>query len=168
MNNFNFKSLAFSGMAIASALILFKTVTTYGEKHLHAPQLISKSYVLKLAGNLPNCAQPKPLMLNMEQSGVYFNASLLPESTIAATAKQLLLSGKLKNNQLSLSGKVDKAILCNLSPTQNVGMNSVVIQMPIDQASIDGKLTVDGILPTLGFTALAQTQEKASPKSPGH
>ncbi len=38
MNDFNFKSLGFYGVAIASVLILFKGVTAYGEshsKHLH-------------------------------------------------------------------------------------------------------------------------------------
>ncbi len=78
MNNLNFKSLGFYGIAITSVLLLFKTVTAYGETNLKAPPVINGSYRLALDQNLSNCQPPEPLILNIQQSGIYFNAFLLP------------------------------------------------------------------------------------------
>ena len=62
MNNLNFKSLGFYGIAITSVLLLFKTVTAYGETNLKAPPVINGSYRLALDQNLSNCQPPEPLL----------------------------------------------------------------------------------------------------------
>ncbi|QFS47250.1 hypothetical protein GXM_04740 [Nostoc sphaeroides CCNUC1] len=54
MNHFNLKSLIFYGVAISSVLVLFKTVTVYGENNLKAPPAINGRYRLTLSENLPN------------------------------------------------------------------------------------------------------------------
>lgn len=54
MSHFNLKSLAFYGVAIGSVLVLFKTVTAYGESNLKAPDKIGGIYRLE-AQNLPEC-----------------------------------------------------------------------------------------------------------------
>ncbi|HCF30241.1 MAG TPA: hypothetical protein DEV81_24275, partial [Cyanobacteria bacterium UBA11049] len=69
-NHFNFKSLAFYGIAIASVLILFKIVTAYGEKNLKAPVPIEGRYRLNLAQNIPICPQESNLVLDIQQSGI--------------------------------------------------------------------------------------------------
>lgn len=169
MTHFNFKSLAFYGVAISSVLILFKTVTAYGESNLKTAPSINNRYLLTLAENLPNCEKSNTLTLNIQQSGIYLNASLLPANTNADTEQKLPLSGLLRDQQLTLSGNVDKSILCNNPQSQQEPINSVTIQIPlVDKGSILGQLTVNGISKPLGFTAVPQTDKEASPKSNSH
>jgi hypothetical protein len=166
MNHFNFKSLTFYGVAISSVLILFKAVTAYGETKLQAPTKISDRYLLTLAAKLPDCQQTNSLVLNIQQSGIYLNASLLPTTANADTEKQLPLTGILKNQQLSLSGNIDSSTLCNLPPTQKDPTHSIKIQMAItDQGDMPGKLILNSNTQTLGFIAQAQTSKKPTPKS---
>jgi hypothetical protein len=169
MAHFSFKSLAFYGVAISSVLILFKAVTAYGESNLKTSPSIHNRYLLTLAQKLPNCNKSNPLILNIQQSGIYLNASLLPTNTNADIEQKLPLSGILKNNQFSLSGKIDQSILCNNPNSQKDPINSVTIQIPaVDKGSISGQLTVQDIPQTLGFTAVPQTDKEASPKSNNH
>ncbi|MHC5599748.1 MAG: hypothetical protein ACYTXC_28090 [Nostoc sp.] len=157
MNHFNFKSLAFYGVAIISVLVLFKTVSAYGEKNLKAPPIVNGRYRLTLAENLPNCEKSDTLTLNIEQSGIYLNASVLPANANADTDEKHSLAGILKNQQLNLSGKVGRSILCNIPQPQNDPLNSVTIQMQlVDKGSMTGELTVNGIPKTLKFTAVPQ------------
>ncbi|MEH2055865.1 MAG: hypothetical protein V7K97_06795 [Nostoc sp.] len=157
MNHFNFKSLAFYGVAIISVLVLFKTVSVYGENNLKAPPAVNGRYRLTLAENLPNCEKSDTLTLNIEQSGIYLNASVLPANANADTDEKHSLAGIFKNQQLNLSGKVGRSILCNIPQPQNDPLNSVTIQMQlVDKGSITGELTVNGIPQTLKFTAVPQ------------
>ncbi|MBD2387578.1 hypothetical protein [Cylindrospermum sp. FACHB-282] len=169
MTHFNFKSLAFYGVAISSVLILFKAVTAYGENNLKTATSINSRYRLTLTENLPNCEKSNALTLNIQQSGIYLNASLLPANTNADTEQKLPLSGLLRDQQLSLSGKVDKSILCNDPQSQQEPINSITIQIPlVDKVSILGQLTVNGISKPLEFTAVPQTNKEKSPKSTSH
>jgi len=169
MNHFNFKSLAFYGVAISSVLILFKTVTAYGEKNLKAPFLLSDRYRLTLAENLPNCGKSDTLTLNIEQSGIYLNASVLSANANADINQKHPLIGILKNQQLNLSGKVNTSILCNIPQSQKDPLNSVKIQMQlIEGASIPGQLTFNDIPQPLKFTAVPEKVEEKSQKSNNH
>lgn len=169
MNHFNFKSLAFYGVAIGSVLILFKTVTAYGESQLKASPTINSRYRLTLAKNLPNCEQANNLMLNIQQSGIYLNASLLPANTNAETEKPLSLTGLLKNQQLQLSGKIDQSILCNKPQSEKDPVETVIVQMAlVDKSNISGQLKVNSIPQTLGFTAVPQSDQQPSPKANSH
>ncbi|MBH8562043.1 hypothetical protein I8748_07630 [Nostoc sp. CENA67] len=169
MNHFNSKSLAFYGAAIGLVLLLFKVVTAYGEQNLKAPPVVNGRYRLTLAENLPNCEQPSPLLLNIQQSGIYLNASLLPANANANTEKQHSLTGLFQNQQSSLSGKVDGNILCNTPVAQSDRNKLVTIQMKlVDQGKITGQLTVNGISQSLGFTAMLQKDQEKSQKSNSH
>ena len=124
MKHFNFKSLAFYGVAIGSVLILFKVVTAYGETNLKAPVPISGSYRIKLAQNLPNCPKLSELILDIQQSGIYLNGSLLPANVNAQQArsgeKSPSLTGNISNQQLTLAGTVPKSIICNNQPQLSI------------------------------------------------
>jgi hypothetical protein len=166
MNNFNFKSLGISGIAIVSVLILFKTVTAYGENHLQATPLIHNRYRLTLDKNLPNCQKANTLVLNIQQSGIYLNASLLPVTTNADPTKQLSLTGILNKQELYLSGKIDGSILCQIPSSQNSSVQTITIQMSqLNQDTIRGQLKLNSILTTLEFTALPQIDQEGTPKS---
>lgn len=162
MNHFNFKSLAFYGVAIASVLILFKVVTAYGETNLKAPAPISGSYPMKLAQNLPNCPKSSELILDIQQSGIYLNGSLLPAKVDAQQArsseKRPSLTGKISNQQLTLAGTVPKSTFCNNQPQQ------VNIQSLVQGENLAGKLTLNTIPKQIAFTAqrLAPAQEQSS------
>ncbi|TAF11129.1 MAG: hypothetical protein EAZ77_01805 [Nostocales cyanobacterium] len=169
MNNFKFKSLAISGIAIASVLILFKTVTVYGENQLRSTPLIHNRYRLTLAKNLPNCEKANTQILNIQQSGIYLNASLLPVTANADTKIQLALTGILQNQQLELSGNIDSSILCQILAPQNSQIQPITIQMSLlHQDNISGQLNIKNIPTTIKFTALPETNQKTTPKSESH
>jgi hypothetical protein len=157
MNHFKFKSLAFYGVAISSVLLLFKTVSVYGENNLKAPLPVNGRYLLTLSENLPNCEKSDTLTLNIQQSGIYLNASVFSANTKADTDEKHSLAGIFKNQQLNLSGKVGRSILCNIPRPQNDPLNSVTIQMQlVDKGNMTGQLSVSGIPQTLKFTALPE------------
>ncbi|MCC5639424.1 hypothetical protein LC593_27095 [Nostoc sp. CHAB 5844] len=169
MNHLNVKSLTFYGVAIGSVLLLFKTVTAYGENNLKAPPVIDGRYRLTLDTNLPSCEKADSLVLNMQQSGIYLNASLLPVNLNADTEPQLSLTGILENQQVSFSGKVDPEILCHHSNSQNHVSQSATMQMQlIGQGNMTGQLTVDGIPQTIKFTATKQPTQEKSQKLNSH
>ncbi|MEH2194023.1 MAG: hypothetical protein V7K98_15495 [Nostoc sp.] len=165
MNHFKFKSLAFYGVSIISVLVLFKTVSVYGENNLKAPLPVNGRYRLTLSENLPNCEKSDTLTLNIQQSGIYLNASVLSANAKADTDEKHSLAGIFRNQQLNLSGKVGKSILCNIPRPQNDPLNSVTIQMQlVDKGNITGQLTVNGIPQTLKFTAVPEKAEDKSQK----
>ncbi|MCW5312670.1 hypothetical protein GTQ43_02020 [Nostoc sp. KVJ3] len=165
MNHFNFKSLAFYGVAIVSVLLLFKTVSVYGENNLKAPPNVNGRYRLTLSENLPKCEKSDTLTLNIQQSGIYLNASVLPANTKTDTDEKHSLAGIFRNQQLNLSGKVGRSILCNIPRPQNDPLNSVTIQMQlVDKGNMTGQLTINGIPQTLKFTAVPEKAEEKSQK----
>jgi hypothetical protein len=169
MNHFNLKSLTFYGVAISSVLVLFKTVSVYGENNLKAPPPVNGRYLLTLSENLPNCEKSDTLTLNIEQSGIYLNASILSANANPDTDKKHSLAGIFRNKQLNLSGKVNRSILCNISRPQNNPLNSVAIKMQlVDKGNMTGQLTVNGIPQTLKFTAVPQKAQEKSQKLNSH
>jgi hypothetical protein len=165
MNHFKFKSLAFYGVAISSVLLLFKTVSVYGENNLKAPLPVNGRYLLTLSENLPNCEKSDTLTLNIQQSGIYLNASVLPANAKADTDGKHSLAGIFKNQQLNLSGKVGRSILCNIPRPQNDPLNSVTIQMQlVDKGNMTGQLSVSGIPQTRKFTAVPEKAKEKSQK----
>ncbi|MBD2447831.1 hypothetical protein H6G76_11710 [Nostoc sp. FACHB-152] len=168
MNHLNVKSLSFYGIAIASVLLLFNAVTAYGENKLKAPPVVNGSYQVKLAENLPNCKDLNPLVLNIQQSGIYLNASLVPENANAETKKQLSLTGILKDQQLNLSGKVAPEILCNPPNSQANSSQSAIMQMQLaEQGKITGQLTLNNSK-LLKFIAVQQPISEQSQKLTNH
>ena len=167
MKHFKSKSLAFYGGAIAAVLILFNVVTAYGEKNLKASPPIEGRYRLKLAQNLPNCPQSPDLALDIQQSGIYFNASLLPANIDPAKAKasqkRPTLTGKMNNQKLSMTGKVPGSTLCNSQAAQEINIQSLV-----DGKTLKGQIALAGIPKAIEFTAQREAPAQTSGNSSSH
>jgi hypothetical protein len=174
MNHFNFKTLAFYGATIGSVLLLFKVVTAYGENNLKAPIAINGRYRLAFQESLPTCEKSDALILDLQQSGIYLNGLLLPvnpDTKISkVTATKLTLAGRLTNQEFSLSGKVPKAIICNVSnASSNTASNlqnnsSSLVNMQIqlaDPAHLSGQITLSDSSKAIAFTATPQKTQKA-------
>jgi hypothetical protein len=171
MPKFKFKTLAFYTTVISSVLLLFKIVTAYGESNLKAPIAISGRYRLTDLENLPNCQKPDTLMLDIQQSGMFLNGSLLSTSNTKEISLEsennLSLIGKLNNQQLTLSGKVRKAIICsNPEPQTSVKTQSqtdnsnLSIQATLNpQGGFVGQITTSNLSKSIKFSAI---EEKAS------
>ena len=100
MKHVKWKSLAFYGLTIVAVLVLFKAVTIYGESNLKAAFEISDRYRLIFADNLSNCEKLDDLMLNIQQSGIYLNGSLLSalnNTDLTASHQKPSLTGILTN-----------------------------------------------------------------------
>ncbi|HLO83556.1 MAG TPA: hypothetical protein VK203_00905 [Nostocaceae cyanobacterium] len=165
MNHFQPKSLAFYGVAISSVLILFKTATFWGEKKLQAPALIHNIYQVNLSKNLPNCEQINTLQLNIQQSGIYLNAALVPIHPQRNFNQQLNLNGMINNQNLSLSGKVDDFSLCQSThPQKNLHHNLTMQMSLVNKDNITGQLNLDNFSP-LKFTAVPVTKQAETSKS---
>jgi hypothetical protein len=105
MNLFSAKSIGLYSLAIGSAIIFFNVVTSYGEANLKAPLSVEGNYLIT-AQNLPTCLQQQPLLLAVQQSGIYLNASLERDRPANSSNTNLhpTLSGRLRDRQLDLNG----------------------------------------------------------------
>jgi hypothetical protein len=181
MHHFNLKSLTFYGVAISSVLLLFKVVTAYGESNLKAPPAINSRYGLVFNEKLPICEKSEVLLLNIQQSGIYLNAFLLPVSSNTKTSKlsetTSSLTGRLQNRQLSLSGKAPRYILCNLPGSQtraNISQKDnssspVKIQIQLtDKEDLRGEINVSDTSKAIGLTAIPQKENEQSEQSNNH
>lgn len=161
MSHFKFKSLAFYTVAIGAVLLLFNVVTAYGEAKLKAPAPIDGRY--RLSAQIPKCVKSNALVLTIQQSGIYLNGSLLPANANAQQAsgeKKFSLNGLLRNQQLSLSGTVPSSSVCNnlvpqaqTSAPPNNRSSTVSIQSQVKGETLQGKITLSGILEGIDFTA---------------
>lgn len=119
--------------------------------------------------NAANEGESYQLLFNIQQSGIYLNASLLPANANADTDKQHSLTGLFQNQHSSLSGKVERYLLCNTPVSQSDRNKLVTMQMKlVDQGKITGQLTVNGISQSLGFTAMLQKNQEKSQKLNSH
>ena len=159
MSHFNLKSLVFYGIAITSVALLFKVVTDYGETHLKAPPLITSRYRLQ-AENLPECLRSEPLLLTIQQSGIYLNGALIPEKSLNSSEEPLSLSGEWLAPNLTLSGSVPHLSACN--PSGNQGKNQVTIQGFWDKNSLKGQITLYPTKEVVDFIAQREPEEKPS------
>jgi hypothetical protein len=168
-NTFNFKFFTISGVAIATVIIIFKTVTAYGENNLSATPLINKTYHLSTTQNLPNCEKINTLVLNIQQSGIYLNASLQPLTNKTDIPKPLSLRGLLNNQQLELSGNIDNSIFCQIPEQSNNPTQQITLQISkINQKNLHSKITINNLSQTLEFTALPQTDQQINPQLQSH
>ncbi|MBD2664518.1 hypothetical protein B6N60_03845 [Richelia sinica FACHB-800] len=168
MNHFNFKSLGFYGGAITIVLILFKTVTAYGENNLVASPMLNTRYSFNFTNTIPDCQLPQNLTLYIQQSGIYVNASLIPVKTNADTESPLHLTGKLNNQQLNLSGKIDKSILCQNIPKSQKHNALISLGMAlIKKDNITGQIKIKNLSSAVEFKAIPIT-DKITTKSNSH
>ncbi|MGJ5675659.1 MAG: hypothetical protein ACR9NN_18935 [Nostochopsis sp.] len=174
MNHSHFKSLTFYGVAICSVLLLFKTVTTYGEKNLKAPLSLKESYSLIFGDKLPDCNQPNTVVLNIHQSGVYLNGVFLPaklnSQQISTIKKNPTLTGKYKNKNISLSGQVPNNILCSNADAADKKSHRIVnLQMQIEkQDNLIGQMSISGIDKAIKVSAVPQKNQDKPANSSSH
>lgn len=170
MNHFNWKSLAFYGTMIGSVLLIFKVVTAYGETQLKAAPNISGSYHLT-AQNLPDCLKSDDLTLTIEQSGIYLfgNLSLTSQGNKQTNAHnpKIALDGKLREQKLSLSGKIDQLARCQQLATAN-SADLLQIQGSKEGKNLIGKMTWNSASPEVTFTAQLDESQTQQEEEKGH
>ncbi len=149
-NHLNLRSIAFYAIAIGSVVALFVITTNYGEAHLQAPSKVGGRYAMQ-ADNLPECLKDSPLILSIQQSGVYLTGSLLAEGSSEKTTKiaeeRPSLTGKWDGQQLTLSGSLKEFNACQ---------GNLQIQGTVDNNQLMGKLRLDSTSETIEFTAPLQ------------
>lgn len=110
MQLFSTKTLGLYALAIGCAVVLFQVVTSYGEANVIAPSNIAGKYRLDRA-NLPPCLSNKQTSIDIQQSGIYLNASLTDaEKEPPGTKASPTLAGRFYNRQIDLSGTIPTAI----------------------------------------------------------
>ena len=158
MSNLNLKSLIFYGVAISSVAILFKFVTAYGESNLKAPAPISGRYRLA-ATNLPGCLKIKALILDIQQSGIYLNASLFPGNNPAISQKMVTkkpsLMGKISRQELVLSGSVPQIESCR---NQSINIKGV-----LEKENLQGQIILKSSPKPINF--IAKKEASTAPKN---
>jgi hypothetical protein len=159
MSHFNTKSLSFYGVAISSVLLLFKTVSAYGETNLKAQPNINGTYQFVQTENLPDCLQEKQLNLNIEQSGIYLFGNLAVQSESEGETGEIPLSGDFKENQIIMSGK-GNVTDCN------TGIELTIQGQPENQ-NLVGQIK-DNAKGTEGAFVAKYQESKLSKSSQGH
>ena len=166
MIRLNWKFLAFYSISIIAVVTLFRVVTAYAKANLKAPPPIDGSYLIDTQ-NLPDCLKSEPLVLNILQSGIYLNGSLLSGDTnkkhTTSSEKKSSLSGKLSNKQISLVGTVPWVSRCNQSAGAG-NQNWVQINGVIQRQTLTGKISLNSI-PGVEFMA---TKEKPKEEENEH
>lgn len=123
---FSAKSLGLYSLAIGGSIALFHLVTGYGEAHVRAPSAVGGIYSLthlEADRHLATCLHHQKLLLDLQQSGRYLNASLVGDAGSASTvpAHRPTLSGQLRDRQLNLSGLLPTTICPQLARVQIAG-----------------------------------------------
>ncbi len=129
MNVFPVKSIGLYSLAIGGAIGFFHFITSYGEANLKAPISVAGNYIIN-AQRLPTCLQNKQLLLKLQQSGIYLNASLVNKRQEITSIKnsQPTFSGRLNVRQFHLTGLLPTTICAQLSPIRIAG--SLVNNLP--------------------------------------
>jgi hypothetical protein len=129
MNVFSVKSIGLYSIVIGSAIGFFHMVTSYGEANLKAPISVAGNYLIN-AQQLPTCIQNKQLLLKLQQSGIYLNASLVDErqKVTSVNDSRPTLSGRLNVRQFHLTGLLPTTICDRLSRFKIAG--SLVNHLP--------------------------------------
>ena len=100
----------------------FQIVTSYGEAYIKAPISVTGNYLIT-AQNLPDCLQQKQLVLKLQQSGVYLNASIVKDKQENLNSRDTrpTFSGRLQERQFNLSGTLPPEICLQPSQLQITG-----------------------------------------------
>jgi hypothetical protein len=159
MSHFKVKSVVFYGITIGAVVVLFNMVTAYGNANLKAQPKINGRYRIN-AQNLPDCLSSNTLLLNLEQSGIYLNGSLLSAQqnihleTLAAEKPSL--NGELSYPQLSLSGRVPFVSSCKNKAQQADAAGHplfINIQGVVQGKTITGQISLNSTPTTAEFIA---------------
>ena len=163
MSHFNQKSLIFYGVAIGAVVILFRLVTWYGTTHLRAPASIYGDYGLTL-GPSPQCAQPSPLVLTIQQSGTYLNGRLevvdLDRPPHREEGVVLPLKGQWQPPAVNLQGRLARVNVCGQK------LDSVELSGVWSGDTLVGQIRSPGLAGQLSFQA--RPLRSSSAASPAH
>ncbi len=152
MNVFSLKSVGLYSLAIGITVVFFQIVTSYGSANLKAPVSVEGNYLLN-GQKLPGCLQDKILLLKLQQSGIYLNASLIKIDRLVGVDMNNLVEKSLSNQrniQPTLTGKLAQST--SSSPTQQFSLSGL---LPIATCVQSSPLKISG---SLG--------EKLTPKHP--
>ncbi|PSF38355.1 hypothetical protein C7H19_05015 [Aphanothece hegewaldii CCALA 016] len=141
--------LSFYAIAISSVLILFKVVSTYGENYLKAPLAISGTYQIQ-SDSLPACLKTQSLPLKIDQSGVFLFAHLA----------NITLDGRMKDNQISLTGTPSALSDCSFAQKSNLK-----IQASVTDETLVGEIIWDQTTSKTNFIAKKEVVKESSPES---
>jgi hypothetical protein len=181
MNVFSLKSLGLYSLVIGGAIGFFQIVTSYGEANIRAPISIVGNYLIT-APKLPNCLQNKQLLLKLQQSGIYLNASLIDRAQMTTIDKDNhpTLSGRLNSQKLHLTGLLPATLCDRLShihitgsfvnspekivDRQTTSITKILAQQP---PQLQGQLAMDNPEGSqsspFNFTGIIQPTDRATP-----
>lgn len=109
--------LLFYGGTLAIVILLFRSVTAYGEANLSTPPTLNEHY---LSTTTPPGCEPNRFRLTIQQSGIYLNGAIHLQSESETTAKvsrgpeRLTLIGRWQE-QLILNGRTSAFATCSFS-----------------------------------------------------
>lgn len=172
---FNPSHLAFYGVAITTVLGLFQVVTSYG-KQLQAAPPFDGRYRLSLQA-IANCNPPsqstRPIILTIQQSGIYLSGFLLPdnsdEHTHRAAEKKPPLAGRYQQPEWAIAGTAPFQVC---APTSNLSLASappqairLVLRLAPDGKTLQGQLQLNSE-PGIGFTG--EREAAVTPQPTAH
>ena len=190
MNIFSLKSIGLYSLVVGSAIGFFQIVTSYGEANIKAPISVVGNYLIT-AEQLPNCLQNKQLLLKLQQSGIYLNASAIDRGQINTTKDDHpTLSGRLNGQKLQLTG-ILPATVCDRSSQiriigsfinlphqivdrQTTGTDKILAKQP---PQLQGQLSIDlqdgSQSSPVNFTGIVQPWDRlpmgaVTPTTPSH
>jgi hypothetical protein len=150
----SWKLLLFYVTTIGLVVALFNWVSNYGETRLQAQPKITGRYRIQ-AQDLPNCLQRS--LLEIQQSGQFLNALILPESALQASGladapiirQRAMLQGSWEGKTASIMGN-DRQVgncfvtLVQLKGTIQPGTKSIVGMMRLNRPDQSGPASLMG------------------------
>lgn len=156
-SHFSLKSLAFYGLAITSVLTLFSLTTAYGDANLKAPHKIDGRYAINTQLGL-SCLAGKPMVLMLQQSGIYLTGSLLlpdaPEQTVEMAAERPTLTGRWDDVKIRMDGSLAYIPGCQ--------EEQVTLEGSIAQEVLNGTMRFSSTATSPKFTAQRQAKQAIS------
>ncbi len=139
-----YRYVLFYCFSIAFVIILFNIVTDYGQNHLRAAQSVGGTYIV-VSDRVPGCFQGSPLILNLEQSGIYL-AGNLSDKTVPVS-----LNGNIRDNNIVLNSMRP----CNLTLTASFDKQGIEGYLKDDSSGLTipvnlKKQAETGNLPPIG------------------
>ncbi len=148
-HHFNLKSFIFYGTMIGVVMLLFKGVTAYGESQLKPPGSIGGDYAIQLE-NSPECLKEENLVLKIEQSGIYIFAKLALKKA-ENHPDQINLQGRLENQQMILSGRLNPLFFC--MPNSSSTANELILKGSFQEKILTGQLETQTLSNPIQFKA---------------
>ena len=152
MNVFSLKSVGLYSIAIGATVVFFHVVTSYGSANLKAPIAVEGNYLINTQ-KIPGCLQPKTLLLKLQQSGIYLNASLIEIDRFVGTDITKLVAGASATNRDARPTLAGKLIQSTSTP-------------PTQKFSLSGQLSIANCVQSSQLEISGSLAEKLTPKHP--